>query len=114
MGAFLTPEEIEEKSPQHTTDLLRGVPGVQVGPYRFGRAPVNMSRARMNCGPTYYVDGVVRKGLHLDDINRDDIVAMEIYRGPSEVPARFRFRGGNCGVIVVWTREGRNRRLGDG
>lgn len=114
LGAFLTPEEIEKKNPQYPSALLRGVPGVQVGAYRFGRAQVRITRARTDCPPIYYVDGTISRSFHLDDMNRDDILAMEIYRGSSEVPARFRFQGGNCGVIVVWTREGRNRRLGGG
>lgn len=109
LGAFVTPEEIERKNPQHPSSLLRGIPGVQVGAYTFGRAQIRITRSRTDCQPTYYVDGTVSHNFHLDDMNRDDILAMEVYRGASEVPPRFRFRGGTCGVIVVWTREGRGR-----
>lgn len=112
LGAFVTPEEVEEMNPHHPSALLRGIPGVQVGAYTFGRADIRITRSRANCEPTYYVDGVVSHNFHLDDMNRDDILALEVYRGASEVPPRFRFRGGTCGVIVVWTREGRGRVTG--
>ena len=110
LGQFITPEEIEEANPQHGSDLLRMVPGVRVGPYRFGRAPVSIGRARQGCPPTYYVDGVRRQDWHIDDMNRDDLLAIEVYRGPSETPAQYKFGGRTCGTIVIWTREGRDRR----
>lgn len=110
LGAFLTPRQVEEKNAHHTSDYLRGIPGVRVGPNRFGKAPVKISRARMNCEPTYYVDGTITRGFHIDEMNQDDILAIEVYRGPSEAPARFSFQGGSCGTIVIWTREGQERR----
>lgn len=112
LGAFIPPEQIEEQDPQHPSALLRGIAGVRVGAYRFGRAPITISRSRRDCEPVYYVDGTVNQNFHIDDMNRDDLLAVEVYRGPSEVPPRFAFQGGNCGAIVVWTREGRNRRTG--
>lgn len=116
LGEFITPEEIEKANPQHGSDLLRMVSGVRVGPYRFGKAPVTFSRARQGCQPVYYVDGVLRRGMHIDDLNRDDILAIEVYRGPAETPAQFKFSGRSCGTILIWTREGRDRRTraGDG
>lgn len=110
LGHFITPEEIEESDPQHGSDLLRMVPGVRVGPYRFGRAPVTFSRARQGCQPTYYLDGVLRQSMHIDDLNRDDLLAIEVYNGPAETPPQYKFGGRNCGTIVIWTREGRDRR----
>ena len=43
--------------------------------------------------------------FHLDDISPTMIEAIEIYRGPAEVPAKFRQRETACGLIVIWTRE---------
>jgi hypothetical protein len=40
----------------------------------------------------------------LERINPSDIELMEIYRGPGELPGEF--NDGNCGAIVIWTREG--------
>lgn len=112
MGSYVTPEEIEERNAQHTSDYLRGVPGVQVGAYRMGRADVRVTRARLNCDPVYYLDGILNRSLHPDELNRDDILAIEVYRGPSETPPQFSFAGSGCGTIVIWTREGRDRRTG--
>ncbi|MFB6240671.1 MAG: hypothetical protein ABEJ46_03770, partial [Gemmatimonadota bacterium] len=44
-GEFITRKEIKERNPQHTSDLLRTVPGVDVGPVRYGRALVTMRRS---------------------------------------------------------------------
>ncbi len=110
LGEFITPEEVEEANPQHGSDLLRMVSGVRVGAYRFGQAPVSFSRARQGCQPTYYLDGILRQNMHIDDLNRDDILAIEVYRGASETPPQFKFGGRSCGTIVIWTREGRDRR----
>jgi hypothetical protein len=42
----------------------------------------------------------------LDDFTADDIEALEVYVGISEIPAELDKNGkGICGVIVVWTRD---------
>lgn len=112
VGAYISPEEIDERKAQHPSDLLRTVPGVSVGPSRLGRAEVRITRARLNCHPTYYIDGLALKSFRMDELNQDDLLAIEVYRGPSETPPQFRPRGNSCGTIVVWTREGRERRAG--
>ncbi len=47
-------------------------------------------------------------GSTLDfDINRldpDVIEGVEAFSGPSQVPAEYNRPGGDCGVILVWTR----------
>lgn len=112
LGHFITPEEIEERNPQHPSDLLRMVPGVSVGAYQFGEASVRVTRGPVGtgCEVTYWVDGVAYSDYHIDDLNRDDILAIEVYRGPSETPQQFLFQNRGCGTIVIWTREGRDRR----
>lgn len=109
-GRFVTPEEIEARDAQHPSDYLRGVMGVQVGAYRMGRAPVTIVRAGGQCTPTFWVDGVRNPNVEIDDLNPDDVLAIEVYRGTSETPSRFGFGGASCGTIVVWTREGRDER----
>jgi len=34
------------------------------------------------------------------------IVAVEIYRSPSEAPAEFLKADSQCGVIAIWTKSG--------
>ena len=48
-------------------------------------------------------------GLNVDHVPRmhpDNIEAIEVYRGPAEVPPQFGGAQSACGVIVLWTRTG--------
>lgn len=107
-GHYITPEEIERRRPPNTSDLLRTVPGVMVYPRRLGKSAVRIRRAAGNrdCPPNLFVDGVLSRSMDLDDINRSDVMAVEIYRGPGETPPEFSRTGSlaGCGTIVVWTR----------
>lgn len=107
-GHYIGPEQIEQRNPQRSSDLLRGVPGVSVSASRLGRAEVRVTRNPVgkNCDPVVWIDGTPYRDYHIDQLNRDDIMAMEIYRGPSETPPQFDFRSEGCGTIVVWTQEG--------
>lgn len=106
LGFYITPKMIERRHAQHPSDLLRMVPGLEVGPYQFGHANVRVVRATLNCSPPIYVDGILSPSLQIDDLNRDDIMAIEVYRGPSETPAEYEQGRNNCGAVVVWTHEG--------
>ena len=58
-----------------------------------------------SCPIQYYVDGVPYPADQgIDDIPPDEIVGIEIYKGPAYTPAIFAMHGGSCGVIAVWTR----------
>lgn len=107
-GYFITREEIEDRSTSRTTDLLRQVPGLDIGAPRLGGSTVTMSR-RDGCVPDYYVDGARAPGFDMDNLNPVDIAGIEVYRGNSEVPAEFK-HADICGVIVVWTRDPSNWR----
>ena len=106
-GYFVTPEMIERQDPTYPSDILRRVPGVTVGGQVNGEAEIRFVHSTMNCYPTLYLDGVYWPRHNLDELNPDQILAMEVYRGTSEVPLRFQGPGReDCGVIVVWTRQG--------
>lgn len=107
MGHYITPEEIDKMQIRRPSDIVRRVPGIIVGAARLGSAPVHVVRRASRCEPTYFVDGVPRKGLTMDELNRDDILAVEVYRGPAETPPQFQSLGGTCGSIVIWTQEGK-------
>lgn len=106
LGWFIGPGDIERRQPQRPSDLLRTVPGVDVMPVRFGKSFVRFRRAVGNrrCEPALFVDGVYTEAMDLDDIDRSDLLALELYRGPGEIPAEFTRGSGNCGAIVAWTR----------
>ena len=121
IGAFITQAEIERRRPYQASDLLKMVVGVSVvGDGGVNRPLISMGRSTdalsaprgtrnrpVDCAVNYYVDGMwMSPGtFHPDDIPTVSIEAMEIYRGASEIPTRFRQFGTSCGLIVIWTRE---------
>lgn len=103
-GYFLTRADIEEMPAARASDLLRRVPGLDIGKRnRAGQTPVTMGR-RTGCAPRFYVDGAFTSYFNIDNLEPQDIAGIEVYRGNSEVPIRFK-HGDRCGVIVVWTRD---------
>lgn len=107
-GYFITREDIEDRSTVRTTDLLRQVPGLDIGAGRLGHTPVTMSR-RDGCVPDYYVDGAHAPYFDVNNLQPRDIAGIEVYRGNSEVPVEFK-HADRCGVIVLWTRDPSNWR----
>lgn len=106
LGLFLTPEEIEARGAQQPTDYLRNQPGISVSRSMLGRSEILMNRTNLDCTPEILLDGVLVHDFHMDDLNQDDIWAIEIYRGSSEVPPEFTMHFEGCGLIVIWTRAG--------
>jgi hypothetical protein len=103
-GAFITREEIEERRPIDTTDLLRTIPGVFV---TAGARGGTIVRVRGDCSPRVFLDGlpIQLMGMSIDNLVRPmDLEGIEVYRGPAELPAQFAH--GACGAIVLWTRRG--------
>jgi len=105
-GVYITREMIEEAKPVLTTDMLRGIPRIEVESYRFADEPVEVriGYGATACIPMYYLDGTEAKYFTLDEVRPIEVEELEIYRGPSEIPTQFKKMGNNCGVIVVWTR----------
>ncbi len=121
-GTFLTRKDIERKSARNGSDLVRTIPGIRVSSRSNGNSEVSMTRAAgaQRCLPQMYLHGVPYSGT-LDDFTVDDIEALEVYVGISEIPAelnrsmptsgggRARGMAAPCAVIVVWTRDPRKR-----
>jgi hypothetical protein len=110
-GYFITPEQIERRQPQRSSDILRGIPGVTVGASQpTGPAPVYFSRGSSGrCEPKIYLDGQPMAGMAFDDITAMDLMAIEIYKGATQMPAQW--ATGSCGLLVVWTKDGSTRNL---
>lgn len=106
LGHFIGPEEVEDQQPDRSSDLLRGVPGLRVSPSSYGNSTVEMVRRSPPCEPTVFIDGLEVPGGQIDDINPMDVLAVEIYRGSSEIPVVYARTAGRCGAILVWTRTG--------
>jgi len=121
IGVFITRSEIERRHPPQTADLFQGVMGIRViarggggestrlvsGRQSISASPRANSAASNACLLQYYVDGLFMApgSFTVDDIAPAHIEAIEVFRGPSEVPARFRGRETGCGLVVIWTRE---------
>lgn len=103
-GQFITREEIEERDPLRTSDLVRLVPGLMLARRAPGPPSVRTSRHPQGCRIQYWLDGIPVPGFELDYVPPQDIDGIEIYRGISEVPARFR-RPETCAAVVIWTRD---------
>jgi hypothetical protein len=102
-SSFITREEIDDKRPRQVSDLLR---------VRSARAQQCAERGAV------YLDGIALTSLRvaargdrrptIDEIPIDQIEAIEIYVGASEVPAQYNMtaqRGRQPGcVILIWTR----------
>jgi hypothetical protein len=73
------------------------------------RCEIHMVRSPANCQPEYVVDGQVDNMFGPTTPIRD-IVGLEVYTGPSDVPGEFAGRNSGCGVIVLWTRSGPTQR----
>ena len=125
IGVFITRADIERRHPPRTADLFQQVMGIRVvtgmngentrlvtGRQAVSAAPSTRSAASGACSMQYYVDGVFMTpgSFTVDEMSPDMIEAIEVFRGPSEIPARFRQRDTGCGLVVIWTREPPPRR----
>jgi hypothetical protein len=108
IGQFVTRSQIEARRPGQLSDMLRGMPGVQLRPTAFRDSQASMGRTptgARRCSIQYFIDGVPTvAGFNIDDIPPGDIEALEIYYGSSQIPVQFNRQNAICGVIVVWTR----------
>ena len=109
-GTFITRADIVKKGARTGIDIIRSVAGVRIAPMRNGLAnQVIMTRGAggRTCVPTMFVHGLPYSGT-LDDFTAEDIEALEVYVGISEIPPELDKNGrGICAAIVVWTRDPR-------
>lgn len=130
LGTFLTSEDIQRTRAQQTSDVFRHVAGIRVVPtgarghklqsVRYGMSMSNtrengaFSRRRASdgsgdgsprvCEMMTIVDGVPVRLDDIDDVRLQTVGAIEIYRGPSEIPPEYNHLGAACGVVAMWTR----------
>lgn len=73
-----------------------------------------MSRGALGgCSPEIFVDGLHLEGASVDDVIVPDLGGVEVYSGPTRIPAQFStLAPTNCGAIVIWTRRGDPNRPG--
>lgn len=108
VGRFVTRSDIEARRPGRLSQMLRGMPGVQVTGTRFSDSHASMRRATSSssrCPIQYFVDGVLTvPGFNIDDIPPHSVEGIEVYQGAAQIPSEFNRQTARCGVIVIWTR----------
>jgi hypothetical protein len=126
-GIYMSPEELSRLNPIQTLDVFRTVPGLVLllqdtgstvvmtiaGLLYEQRRPPTRPGER-TCLPMIYVDGgVVQTGgrdtgigiFDLTSIPASHLLAVEVFRGPAETPARFTGPFASCGIIAIWTTQ---------
>lgn len=121
LGRFFTREDIDKMQARQVTDVLRRVPGMQIqvgsGAFSGGSQTAQSGRTvgtsgSRTCPMAYYVNGVAFPLSSDIPINHyvatDDVAAIEVYSGASQIPPQFNSSMFNsrCGVVVIWTRSG--------
>jgi len=104
IGAFLRWDEIKKKNYGTLGDAARSIRGVKLQcDQREFECGIRMARTP-NCPPKWYVDGVLVQ-FFTENTPIRDVYGVEVYRGPSEMPAEFTGSDAGCGVLVVWTKS---------
>lgn len=111
-GHYMTREQIERRNPHNMSDLFRMIPGARVQPTRFGDGRVTFRGSRNP--PLVWLDGtpLYAGEFNLDTVDPRSFEGIEIYSGPSSVPAEFqgnRTMSSANGTIILWSREGELR-----
>jgi hypothetical protein len=104
-GQFLTEGEITRSGAYNITDAVKNMRGVLYECGGGGGCYVRMARAPMRCLPEYIVDDQVMNDFGPSTPIRD-VIGIEVYSGPTEVPGEYAGRYAGCGVVVIWTRSG--------
>lgn len=110
-GTFFTREDILRMQARQFTDILRRVPGLQVRPVSGSFGNVSVQTRGSGCQVLFYMNGTafaIPADFPINQyVSPDEVVAVEVYSGSSEIPAQFNSsRHSRCGVIVIWTRVG--------
>ncbi|MFQ6045237.1 MAG: carboxypeptidase-like regulatory domain-containing protein [Gemmatimonadales bacterium] len=114
VGTFITLEDIQARNPALTSELFKRVPGFRVmtdGAIASRRGIPSVQRGFSLCGVQYYIDGVHASPPDVDVVIPTSISGIEIYTGSATIPPAFRSSSNpKCGVVAIWTRDGRGAR----
>jgi len=119
-GRYFTRKDLDLMQPRQVTDVLRRVPGMQLetgnGAFSGGSTTARTGRngggsGAHTCAMTYYVNGTpfpITEDVPINHyVATDDVVAIEVYNGSSQIPPQFNssIRNSSCGVVAIWTRS---------
>lgn len=132
LGRFLTSAELRTREHSALSDVLRMTAGLKLirrpldcgGGFALatGRGGEFLHQPWMACQngvpfPTacylsVYLDGIriwapgSSEPPNMDDLQVVAMQAIELYRGPSELPTQYQTTGSACGAILLWSRTG--------
>ncbi len=109
-GRFFTRADIQKRGPIRFTDMLVGLPGINVQPVGAFGYQLMPSLPHSRCSVSVYVDGhpVPRwiKG-DMDDLNSyvwmDWVVGIEVYPHGTGAPAEYIGGWDFCPKVLIWT-----------
>ena len=104
-GQFMTENEIVKSGAYNVADAVKNMRGVIYDCGGGAGCYIHMARAPLRCLPEFIVDGHEMNDFGPHTPIRD-IIGLEVYTGPTEVPGEYAGRFAGCGVIVIWTRSG--------
>lgn len=107
-GTFITRRDLE--GAPTLAPLLAKTPGVRLETNVYGDQSISFARCRPGLGTAgredpiaYFLDGLRTTGDLLTVFRPQNIEAIEIYRGPSELPPEA--MGNACAAVFIWTRR---------
>ena len=121
IGKYVRREEIELRPSQNLAQVLSRVQGAAIH-YQGSRQYIYFTRngrprlrqsfrgpPQNACLPRLYVDGARVTYDANNDINGvvnpGQVEAIEVFRGPAEIPVQYNDSNSACGVILIWTRH---------
>ncbi|MES2178945.1 MAG: TonB-dependent receptor [Gemmatimonadota bacterium] len=120
LGHFFTREDLAKKEGQSMSSIMRQVLGVLVlgrGAKQYvstKRLGPSLNPTKANCYSRVYLDNqLVYAGgrlwqedpFDINSVSPDKLEGVEIYTGPSQIPAKYAGPNTACGVVVLWTRR---------
>jgi hypothetical protein len=110
-GHYMDYDEIERRHAIRTSDLFSGIAGIEIlgnGKIVNTRGVTTINATTCNGGLSMYLDGSLltvadTMATVLDLVQPSEILAIEVYRSPTEVPATL--PQSPCGSIFIWTKH---------
>jgi outer membrane receptor for ferrienterochelin and colicin len=105
-GRFITREQLDQKTHESLSEILKAIPGVSAARVRGTTGAVRLRGE--TCRPVVWLDGtpLLAAEVDLDTMAASSFQGIEIYSGPASTPVEFTTPGGSaCGTIVLWSRD---------
>jgi hypothetical protein len=121
VGKFLTATDLERRGSIDVSTLMRGFSSLAV--VRNDATGITSLQSRRDQGNMDYAQGAGACAVQVvvDNVpmprefdvellpRPKEIAGIEVYAGPSGVPAQFAGPDRRCGMVLIWTKDGSNR-----